>query len=241
MNHSTIVISDLVVKVVRRHRKRSVLRIKPVSGEICISASPELSDNQLRSFVESRLGWIRAQRLRCQDMAPIFIADADNPKESFCFIWGRRYTIKVVCQSLVNRVSVPEKDFVLAETTQKNYSVERLQAMLNKFLRQELQIKLDEAIKKGQQITGLTVNEYHIKKMVTKWGTCNPAKKRIWISTMLVHRDLECLQYVVLHELTHLLESHHNSIFYKYMEQFCPNWRLIKERLKEPLNTGCIL
>ena len=95
-------------------------------------------------------------------------------------------------------------------------------------LRQELPGIIDRWAKD----MGVSVNGFGIKKMKTKWGTCNRKARRIWINLELAKKPPECLEYIVVHELAHLLERYHNSTFYGYMDRFLPQWRIYRKELE---------
>ncbi len=103
--------------------------------------------------------------------------------------------------------------------------------MLNKFYRQILKEKLTELFPFWQNKIGVTLESWHVKKMKTKWGSCNIQAKKVCINLELAKKPPECLEYIVVHELVHLLERHHNERFIKCMDQFLPNWREIRNLL----------
>ena len=92
-----------------------------------------------------------------------------------------------------------------------------------------------DVLAKCENIVGIQADEWNIKNMRTKWGTCNVDKKRIWLNLQLVKKTPECLEYVIIHELVHLLERNHNDKFCEYMNRFCPNWREVKESLNQQM------
>lgn len=102
--------------------------------------------------------------------------------------------------------------------------------------RRQLKAKIPNIIEKWEKIIGVKVDSFGIKLMKTKWGTCNISNKRIWINLELAKKSERCLDYVVVHEMVHLLERYHNKIFYMYMDKFIPNWREIKKELNDLIN-----
>jgi len=111
--------------------------------------------------------------------------------------------------------------------------VEKRQAVLNEWYRQQLKSQLPEVIAKYERLMGVKVNEFGIKKMKTKWGTCNPIAKRIWLNLELAKKPPELLEYVVVHEMVHLLERSHNKRFVTLMTQFMPKWKFYKDELNQ--------
>lgn len=98
--------------------------------------------------------------------------------------------------------------------------------------RQRLWERVEKYRSMCEEIAGVQASEWRLRKMKTRWGTCNIQKKRIWLSMMLCDRDDECLVYVMLHELTHFYEPDHGREFWNRMDHFCPDWREIRKRLK---------
>lgn len=97
--------------------------------------------------------------------------------------------------------------------------------------RRNIKKEIPQLLEKWQKIIGVTASDWGVKNMKTRWGTCNIEDKRIWLNLQLVKKPFECLEYVMVHELVHLLEKNHNKIFISYMDEFLPNWRKIKEEL----------
>lgn len=107
--------------------------------------------------------------------------------------------------------------------------------VLNEWYREQMKQAVPNVLQKCENITGVQAKEWYVKNMRTKWGTCNIEKKRIWLNLQLVKKTPECLEYVIIHELVHLLERNHNERFCDYMDRFCPNWRIIKENLNQQM------
>ena len=98
---------------------------------------------------------------------------------------------------------------------------------------QGLQIGADQGVDALLLVVGVEVAEWEVKKMKTKWGTCNIEKKRIWINLELAKKPIHCLEYIIVHEMVHLLERYHNDRFKAYMDEFLPNWKSIRDELNE--------
>lgn len=107
--------------------------------------------------------------------------------------------------------------------------------MLNEWYREQIKRTVPGVLQKCENITGVQAEEWYIKNMRTKWGTCNIEKRRIWLNLQLAKKTPECLEYVIIHEMVHFLERNHNERFCEYMNRFCPNWREIKENLNQQM------
>ena len=105
--------------------------------------------------------------------------------------------------------------------------------VVNEWYRAQMKQAVPKILKKCEYIVGVNASEWRIKNMRTKWGTCNIEKKRIWLNLQLAKKPPECLEYVVIHELVHLLERGHNARFYGYMSRFYPEWKSVRERLNK--------
>ncbi|NTV90617.1 MAG: M48 family metallopeptidase, partial [Clostridiales bacterium] len=111
------------------------------------------------------------------------------------------------------------------------YSKEKREKLVNEWLRRNLHKEIPALLEKWQPIIGVKILDWGIKNMKTRWGTCNIKARRIWLNLRLAQKPRECLEYVVVHELVHLLERKHNKVFKDYMSRFIPEWKLIKAGL----------
>ena len=146
-------------------------------------------------------------------------------------LWGKEYELLVQESARPYQVVLSGERIVMQ--TGKDSTTEQREQLLNEWYRMQLQQALTAVLQKCEKLTGLSVNEWRIKNMRTRWGTCNVAKKRIWLNLQLAKKSPECLEYVVVHELVHLLERGHNARFYGYMDRFYPNWKEVRERLSD--------
>jgi len=108
---------------------------------------------------------------------------------------------------------------------------EQRERLMTEWYRRQLKAIIPDLIDKWQQVVGVQINDWGVKKMKTKWGTCNREAKRIWLNLDLAKKSIHCLEYIIVHELVHLLERRHNDIFINYMDQFMPTWRRYKDEL----------
>ena len=153
-------------------------------------------------------------------------AQCNDPSATIT-LWGKPYTLMIYATGDKN-VRILDQSLILSCPIGSG-KTER-QRILDSFLRKTLDGAIREDIPLCEDITGRHASEWHIKKMKTRWGTCNIEDKRIWLSSELVFHDRECLRYVMIHELTHLYERLHNDRFKTYMDMFMPNWRDVKKK-----------
>ena len=171
-----------------------------------------------------------------KETAKKFINQERQPEREYVsgeshYFLGQRYLLNVIYTNKRKQgVEIRNKKYIdlyVRENTPK-YLRERA---MTEWYRRELKKLIPTIIAKWEPIIGVEVNEFGVKKMKTRWGSCNPKAKRIWLNLELVKKSPTCIEYVVVHEMTHLLERKHNERFIAYMDKFLPNWRAIKEEL----------
>lgn len=225
-----IEISDLIIDVVRKNIKNMHLSVYPPSGKVRIAAPLNIDDEAVRLFAISKLSWIKKNQREFEKQ------DRQSPRtfaerESHYFE-GRRYLLRVTEHNAPPKVFIKSKThielFVRPET-----SIEQRQIILNEWYRKQLKIQIPAIIEKWEKILGVTVSGWQVKQMKTKWGSCNIDKKYIWINLELAKKPIKCLDYIILHEMVHLLERHHNERFQYYMDTYLPDWRQQKSTLNK--------
>jgi predicted metal-dependent hydrolase len=130
-----------------------------------------------------------------------------------------------------NRNNVEIKGNKLILTVREFSTTQQREKIMTEWYRKQLKEKLPELVEKWEEIIGVKAETVRVKNMLTRWGTCNTKDKRIWINLQLAKKPIECLEYVIVHELVHLLEKSHNSVFVDYMDKFLPDWRVTKDLL----------
>ena len=143
--------------------------------------------------------------------------------------WGRRYRLELKYTKKANKVETKGNKLVL--TVREASTQEQREKIMNEWYRAELKAKLPALIEKWEKIIGVKTNDFGVKNMRTRWGTCNVKDKRIWINLQLAKKPVACLEYIVVHELVHLLEKNHTPVFIEYMDKFLPGWRVTKDEL----------
>ncbi|MBA1232817.1 M48 family metallopeptidase [Pseudomonas viridiflava] len=230
-SHS-ITVSGLSVEVVRKNIKNLHLGVYPPLGRVRVAAPLAVSDDAVRLAVVGKLGWIKRQRAKFEAQ-PRQSQRRMVSGESHYFM-GQRYRLRVVEGSIPMRVVLRGKAaldlFVRPET-----NTERREELLQAFYRAELKKLIPTLLDKWQPILGVEANAWGIKKMKTKWGTCNIAARRIWLNLELAKKPIQCLEYILVHELLHLIERHHNDRFRSLMDQYLPQWQAHRDELNRSL------
>ena len=226
-----LTISGIHITAEKKQIKNMYIRVIPPDGKVRITAPISATDDAIRMFAVSRIAWVKKQRQKF-DEQPRQTERKYVTGESH-YLWGKRYRLDVRYSNVRNEISVSGQNIIL-QVRRDSTSRQRANAMDN-WYRGILKNAVPPVVKKCEELVGVMAREWQIKNMRTKWGTCNVAVKRIWLNLQLAKKTPECLEYVIIHELVHLLEKSHNDIFRAYMDRFYPNWRTVKEHLNEQM------
>jgi predicted metal-dependent hydrolase len=203
------------------------LSVHPPQGRVTISAPLQMDLETVRLFSISKLGWIRKQQKKLMNQK------REAPREYVTreshYYLGQRYLLKVFEQDAVPKVIL--KHGTIELYIRKGASVKQKEDILQGWYRQQLREIIPQYIAKLKKKMNVEVAEICIRKMRTKWGTCNPKANRIWLNTELAKKPIESIEYVLIHEMVHLLERNHNEKFIAYMDKFLPKWRHLREEL----------
>lgn len=223
-----IKVSGLAVDVVRKDIKNLHLGVYPPMGRVRVAVPLRVSDEAVRLAVISRLSWIKRQKTKFTTQARQSMREYVSGESHY--FQGRRYRLNVIYQSGAPRVAIRNKssiDLYVREGSER----EQREKVLLTWYRQQLKELIPALIAQWEPIVGVKVAEWHVKQMKTKWGTCNIEVQRIWLNLELAKKSKLCLEYIVVHEMVHLLERHHNDHFIELMNKFMPQWRLYREEL----------
>lgn len=223
-----ITVGGLTVDVVRKDIKNLHLGVYPPNGRVRVAAPLVVSDEAVRLAVIGKLGWIRRQQARFEAQP------RQSPREMISgeshYFWGQRYRLRVIAYTGPPRIRCSSADFlelfVRAETT-----AAQRRRVLEDWYREQLRGRIPALLAQWQPVLGAAAAEWGIKKMKTRWGSCNIRARRVWFNLELAKKPARCLEYVVVHELVHLLERNHNARFKALMDQYLPTWRLSRDEL----------
>jgi len=224
-------VGNFAVAVSMKDIKNVHLSVHPPEGGVRVSAPLGMSEDTIRVFVISRLAWIKQQQTKFRQQEREAPREFIN-RESHYFN-GERYLLKLVpsegIEKLENKIVLKHKTMELHVRT--DASIESRALVVSEWYRQQLKQAVPVLITKYEKLMKVKVAEFGIKKMKTKWGTCNPTAKRIWLNLELAKKPSECLEYIVVHEMAHLLAHSHNDQFVALMDKFMPKWRFYKDEL----------
>ena len=224
----TLEIDGIRAEISWKKIKNCYIRILPPDGRVHISAPQRMSNKTVKALFVDRLEWIRAKQKDLQQQpAPLPLQYLDG--EEHCFL-GQPYILQLQ-HSYRKRQPIISGNYLIIFLRTQGTNEQREQ-VLGQWYRQELEKMIPPLLKKWEPILKVHANEWRIRKMKTRWGTCNTVAKRIWINLELAKRPYECIEYVLVHELIHLLEPSHNKRFYDLMDHFLPGWQKQRKMLR---------
>lgn len=233
INESTITVDGLSVKVVRKKIKNLHLAVYPPDGWVRIAVPESIDDEAIRLAVISKLSWIKRQ-IKSFEEQPRQSARKLITGESHYYL-GQRYLLDIVHCEKRPFVEIKNKKKIVLHIN-KDTNLEQREKLLVGWYRQEIKRMLPDIIQKWEIKSGLQVNSYGVKRMKTKWGSCNPTHRRIWLNLELIKKPINCLEYVVVHEMVHFWERTHNDQFIEHMDRVMPQWRTFRDDLnRSPL------
>ncbi len=224
-----IYVSGICIEVRKKKIKNLYLSVKPPDGKVVISAPCRISDRLVEEFAKERMEWILRQKRRLEQM-PQQAERQYLPGEDL-YIWGKRYTL--AWQEWGNQNSFVLDDDKAVLCMRSGSAVKQREAYIREQYRAMLKEETARLLPEWEARTGLHCSSWHTKYMKTRWGTCNTAKKRLWFNVQLAEKPLECLEYVILHELAHTKIGNHGKEFAALMDRYMPEWREVKKRLNE--------
>ncbi len=214
--------------ILQRKKMRNIrLRINKKS-EVILSAPRRVSLNYLKEFLSDKISWIERQQEKQKNRQNL--ADKNFTEGEKHLFFGKELTLSLV-RGQKNKAFIDEDKMVIA--TKEIYDRAKLSKILDDFYRQNLTPKIAELVSFYAKIIGAKPSEFRIKKMKTRWGTCAIKARRIWINLELAKMNLGCLEFIVVHEMTHLLERKHSKRFFALMDKFMPNWKIADKELRK--------
>lgn len=223
-----ITVNGLPVDIVRKDIKNLHLGVYPPHGRVRVAAPLRVSDNAVRLAVIGKLGWIKRQRARF-DGQPRQSEREMVSGETHYFL-GQRYRLRVVNYNGPAKVIVRNGSTIELHVRRELNAAQR-ERVLQRLYRRQLKELIPPMLQKWQAALNVEVREWAVKKMKTKWGAGNNEAGRIWLNLELAKTPEHCLEYIIVHELIHLLERHHNDMFTALMNQFLPQWRSRRSEL----------
>lgn len=217
----------MLIEVEQKDIKNIHLSVYPPDGKVKIAAPLRMDKDTIRVFAINKLSWIRKQQqiFRNQEREP----EREYITKESHYFQGKRYLLKIIEQN--SKPKVVLKYSYIELYIRPNTPTEKRQEIIEEWYRNEMKKNIPKMIEKWEKKIGVKINDFGIRKMQTKWGSCNIEAKRIWLNLELAKKPLVCLEYVIVHELVHLLERNHNDRFKNLMTEFMPKWRFYRDEL----------
>jgi len=226
-NYNKINLGDISINVIHKDIKNVHLSVHPPQGRVTISAPLQMDLETIRLFSISKLGWIRKQQSKLKNQKRETAREYIT-RESHFYL-GQRYLLKIVIHNAAPKVVLKHNTIELY--IRKGTSITRRREILQGWYRQQLRTLVPQYIAKLEKKMNIKVDEVRIRIMKTKWGTCNSKANRIWLNTELAKKPIESMEYILIHEMVHLLERKHSEKFMAYMDEFSPKWKYLREEL----------
>jgi predicted metal-dependent hydrolase len=220
-------LGEVAVDVIQKDIKNVHLSVYPPVGRVRISAPLDMDISTIRVFAISKLGWVKQQQKKLRDQ------DRDTPREYIeresHYVWGKRYLLKVIEADATPKVELHPRRLLLQVRPDSPTTMRR--SVLDQWYRDELKNATSLIIKRWQSMIDVEVKGFFVQAMRTKWGSCNTEARTIRLNTELAKKPRECLEYIVVHEMVHLLEPTHSARFVALMDRHMPSWRIYRATL----------
>ncbi|HEX9731457.1 MAG TPA: SprT family zinc-dependent metalloprotease [Thermoanaerobaculia bacterium] len=224
---SQIKLGDIAVDVVLKDIKNVHLSVYPPTGRVRISAPKRMSIDTIRVFAISKLHWIKEQQVKLREQ------ERETPRDyvdrESHYVWGKRYLLSVVESDELPSIELSHSRMILR--VRPGTDEGRREALVEKWYRKQMKEAVPPLLDRWQPLLGVRAERFFVQRMKTKWGSCNHKAGTIRLNTELAKKPAECVEYIVVHELVHLLEPTHNSRFVALMDRFIPKWQFYREVL----------
>ena len=225
----TIKLGEIDIQVTRKAIKNVHLSVHPPDGRVTLAAPTETRLEVARAYAISKLGWIRDQQEKLRNQ-PRETTRQYVERESH-YLWGRRYLLSVEYRDAKPSVRLDHKKITM--TVRPGSTREKREQVMQDWHRSLLHEAVPAIIERWEEKLGVTVRAYYLQRMKTQWGSCNHKAKNIRLNTELIKKPRDLLDYVVVHEMTHLLEPAHNERFIGILNEVYPSWRDARLELNE--------
>ncbi len=224
-----IVISGIPIDVQKKNIKNMHLQVKPPDGHVVISAPLSVDDKAIEAYARTQLGFIKKAIAQFQSQPRA--SKRQYVSGETMYIWGKQYFLIFKPDNQKNSFIIQNQNVILSMSEKS--TVKQRDVFVKEEYRKLLKEEIEKRLPKWEESTGLKCDSWQTKYMVTKWGACSTDKKKLWFNLQLAQKPVVCLDYIILHELTHLITRKHDAIFIANMDRYMPNWREIKKELND--------
>lgn len=225
-----MIVSDISVDVVKKDIKNIHLAVYPPTGRVRLSSPHSMRAESLRLFVISKLGWIRKhiRNMNSQIREP----EREYIQGESHWVQGQRYLLNIIEEEKPPKVEIRNKKY-LDLYVRAGSDKSKREDVVKEWYRELLKNQIPSLIEKWEEELEVEIADWGVRQMKTKWGSCNVDDQRIWLNLELAKKPKHSLDYVVLHEMVHLKERHHNDRFKELLDHYMPSWRQRREELNE--------
>jgi len=216
------------VEVVRKDIKNLHMGVYPPHGRVRVAAPERIDDEAIRLAVISRLGWIRRQQRGFEGQDRQSLREMVTGESHY--FRGRRYRLDVVEADVPAKVRIANRGRIELRV-HPGADREQRERTLERWYRARVREDVSRLLEEWEPVVGVEVADWGIRKMKTRWGTCTVEARRIWVNLELAKKPTRCLEYILVHEMVHLIERHHNDRFKALMDRFMPDWRTRRDEL----------
>ncbi len=224
-------IQGIPIEIIKKNIKNMHLYVQPPDGKVQVSAPKHLSDESILMFVRTKIGWIKKQRIKFENQ-PRQTERQYVSGESF-YVLGKQYFLQVEYSYKGNSLVLSGDKAIL--TVRKESTPIQRETFVREWYREILKAEIEKYLPKWEKKTGLYCDSWQTKYMTTRWGTCNVNTKKLWFNLQLAKKPIECIEYIILHELAHLKVKNHGDDFIAILDSNMPYWRETKKKLNEQI------
>ena len=224
-------IQGIPIEIIKKNIKNMHLYVQPPDGKVQVSAPKHLSDDSILMFVRTKIGWIKKQRIKFENQ-PRQTERQYVSGESF-YVLGKQYFLQVEYSYKGNSLVLSGDKAIL--TVRKESTPIQRETFVREWYREILKAEIEKYLPKWEKKTGLYCDSWQTKYMTTRWGTCNVNTKKLWFNLQLAKKPIECIEYIILHELAHLKVKNHGDDFIAILDSNMPYWRETKKKLNEQI------
>lgn len=224
-----IVISGIPIDVNKKNIKNMHLQVKPPDGHVVISAPLSIDDKAIEAYARTQLGFIKRSISKFQEQPRA--SKRQYVSGETMYIWGKQYFLIFKPDNQKNGFDIRGQNIILSMNSKS--TVKQRDSYVKEEYRKILKAEIEKRLPKWEEITGLKCSSWQTKYMITKWGACNTETKKIWFNLQLAQKPIKCLDYIILHELTHLISRRHDATFIAHMDKYMPDWRDVRKELND--------
>lgn len=224
-------IQGISVEIIKKNIKNMHLYVQPPDGKVQVTAPKHFSDESILMFVRTKIGWIKKQQAKLEKQPRQ--TERQYVSGETLYVLGRQYYLKVEYSYKGYSLVLSGDRAIL--TVRKESTAKQRDAFVREWYRNVLKTEIEKLLPKWEKKTGLYSERWQIKYMVTRWGTCNTSTKKLWFNLQLAKKPIECIEYVILHELAHLKVKNHGTDFIEILDEHMPYWRDVKKSLNEQI------